>query len=218
MRGQAGRRGRRQQAAAADQLLRPLTERRRGGRTRTTSADRRDIESILGLFGARGAHRADAALALPQPARFADRRLQPRVLRRPPGRLPQPRRGSARRRAWSTAACEDASTTAAGPGPIPRRPRPSPRRSWSMRASNSQSRREQRDTLGVAAFSVAQMDAILDQLELLRRAGPGVRGVLRLPAARAVLRQEPGERPGRRARRDLHQHRLRADRRRATWR
>jgi very-short-patch-repair endonuclease len=32
--------------------------------------------------------------------------------------------------------------------------------------------REQRETLGVAAFSVAQMDAILNQLELLRRQDP----------------------------------------------
>src|ERR1022692_4995243 len=32
--------------------------------------------------------------------------------------------------------------------------------------------REQRETLGVAAFSVAQMDAILNQLELLRRKDP----------------------------------------------
>jgi hypothetical protein len=32
--------------------------------------------------------------------------------------------------------------------------------------------KEQRETLGVAAFSVAQMDAVLNQVELLRRQDP----------------------------------------------
>ena len=39
-----------------------------------------DLESILGMFLRRGRTRTHAALALPQPARIADRRLEPRVL------------------------------------------------------------------------------------------------------------------------------------------
>ncbi len=47
-------------------------------------------------------------------------------------------------------------------------------------------------TLGVATFSTQQRRAVFDEIELLRRATPGDRGLLRGARARTLLRQEPG--------------------------
>ena len=69
-------------------------------------------------------------------------------------------------------------------------------------------------TLGVAAFQ--QRSGAPHRRRGRHPAPPRslARGVLRRPPRRALLRQEPGERPGRRTRRDPDQHRLRQDRRR----
>ena len=65
-----------------------------------------------------------------------------------------------------------------------------------------------KQSLGVAAFSVASAGRILDELE--RPAAPTRDGgVLPDASTGAVLRQEPGKHPGRRARRHLHIGRLR---------
>ena len=52
---------------------------------------------------------------------------------------------------------------------------------------------DERETLGVAAFSVAQMSAILDQLEFLRRQDPSCEDFFFVSTARTVFREEPGE-------------------------
>ena len=127
-----------------------------------------DIESILGLFSARGAHQRmlqwhyrsrHESLITPSNHLFYDNRL---VV------FPSPSRdrasiGLVYRRmegAWY-----DRSRT-----------RTNPQEAKAVAAAvmehargQLQFPREQRETLGVAAFSVAQMDAILDEVELLRR-------------------------------------------------
>ncbi len=66
-------------------------------------------------------------------------------------------------------------------------------------------------SLGVGCFSLRQRDAILAQLEhLWRDEPPEVREFFAAARRRAVLRQEPRDHPGRRARRDPDLGRLRA--------
>ena len=72
-------------------------------------------------------------------------------------------------------------------------------------------------SLGVATFSVSQRRAIQDELEASPTAQSRYRGLLPCPSERAVLRQEPRKRAGRRARRDLDLGRLRRRMPKAIW-
>jgi very-short-patch-repair endonuclease len=135
------------------------------------SAPTADIESILGLFSARGAHQRmlqwhyrsrhhslitpsnhlfydDRLVVFPSPSR--ERESIGLVYRRMEGAWydrSRTRTNPLEAKAVATAVMEHARVQLQFP-------------------------REQRETLGVAAFSVAQMDAILDEVELLRRQDP----------------------------------------------
>ena len=130
-----------------------------------------DIESILGLFSARGAHQRmlqwhyrsrHHSLITPSNHLFYDDRL---VV------FPSPSRDRDSI-GLSTGGCKARGTTAAVPGQILWKPRLSPAGVMEHARQQLQFPRERRETLGVAAFSVAQMDAILDEVELLRRQDP----------------------------------------------
>ena len=122
-----------------------------------------DLESILGPLRRPGDVAADAPLALPQPPSFADRRLEPRVLREPPLRRPEPDddHGDARaplppRQGRGLRPGEHGDELGGGQGDR-------------RRGHRAREDSHPKKSLGVGAFSVAQRDAIRDELEVLQR-------------------------------------------------
>ena len=75
---------------------------------------------------------------------------------------------------------------------------------------------EPAESLGVGTFNLRQQLAIQDELEVRRRDDPSIEPFFDRGRARAVLRQEPREHPGRRARLDLPQRHVREGRGRRT--
>jgi len=131
-----------------------------------------DIESILGLFSARGAHQRmlqwhyrsrHESLITPSNYLFYDNRLvvfpSPSRERESIGLMYRRLENAWYDRSRTRTNPEEAKAVAAAVMEHARQQLQFPR--------------EQRETLGVAAFSVAQMDAILDEVEVLRRQNPG---------------------------------------------
>ncbi len=123
----AGGRRRGRQAAPADAILQQDARRRRDRGRRRRPQRRRPGEHPRALRRP-GDVAADAPLALPQPPSFADRRLEPRVLRQPALRRPEPDDDHGDARAPLPTGQGRASSTGATRRPTASRPGRSPRR------------------------------------------------------------------------------------------